>query len=667
VESLVIAGFVADLDARSAGADAIRLDGAHIMAHRHADGSLNLAALVPARDGPADGPPAGGAPWTVSVPSIRVADLSLLVLDESTAVVGDLEVVVTRLELDGFTTEPGRPFNIAAQLENTPAGGAGITGQATLAPLSADLAVRLADWDLAPLSPYIGELANVGLRAGSLSLDLRVRFNTDAAGAPELALGGEAGLSGLDLREPESGDQLAGWDALAVRGIEFAYPPARLAIAEVEQIGPHAEFALFEDGTNSVSRILKRPAGGDPDGAEAGTAEPAVDAVEAVPMPVEIGAWTVSDGEFLFRDNRQTPAVMLAVDELSASAAGLSSDLSARPQVDISARVARTATVNLRGSLNLLAAQPFADLDIGMNGLDLAVLGPYFSRYVGYRLDRGALDLDLAYQIEEQQLLAENRVLINQLGLGARTDSPDATSLPVRLAVALLRDPAGNITVDLPVRGNLGDPEFRFGRVVASVITNLIARIATSPFSLLGGLVGAPAEELERVLFAPGAAALDDNKARRGLDALSQAMLERPGIAIEVTAPIDPAVESAALQRERMREILAQRLQIAIGLPEPEAYRMRVARAYQLQFPEPQDAGDEPVKGPAFEEMEARLLEAMPVDESELRQLAERRRQAVRDYLVARPGIRPERVLTTEADGLQAAASGLSEARIEIR
>ncbi len=65
------------------------------------------------------------------------------------------------------------------------------------------------------------------------------------------------------------------------------------------------------------------------------------------------------------------------------------------------------------------------------------------------------------YKVSQKQLHGENKVMIDQFTFGKGTDSPDATSLPVRLAVALLKDRHGKIAIDLPVRGDLNEPDFR--------------------------------------------------------------------------------------------------------------------------------------------------------------------------------------------------------------
>lgn len=108
----------------------------------------------------------------------------------------------------------------------------------------------------------------------------------------------------------------------------------------------------------------------------------------------------------------------------------------------------------------------------------------------GYCIDKGKLSIETTHRVEERRLAAEHRFVVNQLQLGERVESPNAVSLPLKLAVALLKNRNGVIDIDLPVRGTLDDPKFRLGPIIWKVVVNLLLKIVTSPFTLLGNLFG---------------------------------------------------------------------------------------------------------------------------------------------------------------------------------
>lgn len=105
--------------------------------------------------------------------------------------------------------------------------------------------------------------------------------------------------------------------------------------------------------------------------------------------------------------------------------------------------------------------------------LDLPPVSPYSGVYAGYAIQRGKLDLDLAYKVAQRRLEAQNKIELDQFDFGEKVASPKATHLPVRLAISLLKDRQGRITLNLPVSGSLDDPKFRVGRIILKMIVNL--------------------------------------------------------------------------------------------------------------------------------------------------------------------------------------------------
>jgi len=219
--------------------------------------------------------------------------------------------------------------------------------------------------------------------------------------------------------------------------------------------------------------------------------------------------------------------------------------------------------------------------------IELTSFTPYAGKFAGYRIRKGKLNLDLRYEVEGKKLKGENKVFLEQFTLGERVDSPDATRLPVRLAIALLKDRNGNIDLDIPVKGNLDDPKFSIGRVILRVFMNLIAKAVMSPFKLLGALAGGGGSEtFEAVEFEPGSAALGPD-AIAGLGQLSKALADRPALHLEIEQLPDAARDSSALAQKRFEEILAQAMTdddrrtttSPLQLP-PTAYAALVERAH---------------------------------------------------------------------------------------
>ena len=150
--------------------------------------------------------------------------------------------------------------------------------------------------------------------------------------------------------------------------------------------------------------------------------------------------------------------------------------------------------------MNLLSASLFTDIRVQFAGVDMTSVTPYSGRFAGYKIEKGKLSIDVTYHVENRQLEAKQKFVIDQLQLGEKVESPDAVSLPLKLAVALLKDRNGVIDIDLPMTGSLDDPKFRLGPLIWKAFVGLLTKIATAPFALLGKLFGGGEEdELRRL------------------------------------------------------------------------------------------------------------------------------------------------------------------------
>ncbi|MFV9645868.1 MAG: DUF748 domain-containing protein, partial [Desulfobacterales bacterium] len=241
------------------------------------------------------------------------------------------------------------------------------------------------------------------------------------------------------------------------------------------------------------------------------------------------------------------------IQNLKGTVKGLSSESLARADVLLEGKVDKYAPVKISGQINPLSEDAYTDLALSFKNIELATFTPYSGKFAGYAIKKGKLSLDLKYKVSEDLLIGENEIFVDQLTFGERIDSPDATTLPVRLAIALLKDREGRIDIDLPVRGDLSDPEFSYGRIVVNALVNLITKIVTSPFAALANLVGGDGEELSFVEFEFGSAGLLAGQIRK-LDNLAKALYERPALRLEIKGVADTKIRPGGAGRSRTPE-----------------------------------------------------------------------------------------------------------------
>lgn len=343
--------------------------------------------------------------------------------------------------------------------------------------------------------------------------------------------------------------------------------------------------------------------------------------------------------------------------------------------MDLAGRVDKAAPFKVAGKINPLSEDAFTDLVITLGGMDLTPAGPYSSKYAGYGLAKGKLSLDLKYKISEKLLEAENLVSIDQLTFGQQVESPDATSLPVPLLMALLQDRKGLIEIDLPIRGDLNDPDFRYGKVVISALLNLLGKIVASPFTLLGHLVPdmGSGEDLQYVAFQPGSAAVMPDEMTK-LEVLEKALVERAGLRIDIKGTADAMLDRDALRSQKLnKRLLTMRgqergkgaEQEELSAEDEQQLVEELFAKLQAKRAEAAEKRSEPAEEhpPTVEEMKRQLIAEIPVTDTELESLARQRGEAVRDGLLASGKLENERVFLLETG---AAESGHDLVRTQL-
>src|SRR6201996_7439975 len=296
-------------------------------------------------------------------------------------------------------------------------------------------------------------------------------------------------------------------------------------------------------------------------------------------------------------------------------------------------------------------------------GIELTGVTPYSGHFAGYKIAKGKLTVDLKSHIENRQLTASHHIVVDQLQLGDKVDSPDAVNLPLKLAVSLLKDRNGVIDLDLPVTGSLDDPQFKIGPIIWKVFVNLIEKAVTAPFKLLGSLFGG-GDQVNIVEFAPGSAALDATAQSR-LANIVKALDARPGLELDVPSTYSATTDTPALAQQQLRNRLPTRAGVApdAALPtDPAAHFKLLLAQYHDELgakaPLPplttalttakksKDAS--PDYAPSDAELTAALLERIKVDDSELQHLGTQRAHAVQDALLKGTNIDPTRVFLIE-------------------
>lgn len=605
-----------------------------------------------------------GKPWLVLLKDAQLRGYKVHLADRVPKEPVQLELGPLNLDIKDFDSRGESPFNLSLDTGLGKQGKVQAVGQVQLKPTTAQLQVQTRDIDMRVAQAYLSPFVRLELRSGMLDSDL----NVDLKSTAPLALGitGKALVNQLHTLDTLKERDFVKWQQLLVEGLNYQHGDS-LNIDKVSLSQPYVRFIINEDlTTNASDLVIKQPAQTGAPAAASAQPEPA-----GKPLGIRIGGVEIKDGSANFADFSLTPNFATAIQQLNGQIGTLDNRNPKPAKVAVNGKVDRYAPVTIKGSLNPFDPLDSLDIATSFKRVELTTLTPYSGKFAGYRIRKGRLNLDLHYQIEKGRLKADNHLVLEQLQLGEQVSSPDAVDLPVRLAVALLKDTEGKIDIQLPVAGNLNDPQFSVAPIVWQTLRNLVLRAVQAPFKFVAGLVGGSSEDLGQVPFPAGSSELDA-EAQKALDTLADALKKRPALRLEVEGASAKTADGPPLAVQRLeREYQSTYYKIAqrrgdkvpveasqIEVPEDEKAPM-LEGIYRTRLKQQPPAEWKELDG---EERTAKMRDAVLGSWAQsdllLRQLGQARAASIKDYLVDRGGLADDRIFLLDVSMVEPNQAG---------
>ena len=655
VSVLAGTGGLVDVSKQAIHFDSVESHGAVATVRRAAGGEINFDRIIRT--------PAAGAPqstsaegWHFEARKVMLDDFSATFTDES--VTPPARISMTRIagsaeNISNAAKEKGR---VTLQMTVNKRGAITLSGPLATAPFAASLNIVAKNIDLVPFQPYIARSVRVVLTGGAVSA--HGVLDIDTANALHGGFKGDVLASDVAALDEANETDLLKWRTLALNGINAQFEPLAVTIGEIALDEFFARLLLNETGEFNLQQLARSPTTAPaPPTPTAGakTVELAASPGTSTPW-LKLGKATLTPGSIYFTDHFIRPNYSADLSGLAGSLSTLAFDQPA--DIELRGKVQESAEIRITGRINPLTQNLFLDLKAEASDIELPPMTPYSDKYVGYGIEKGKLSMKVHYLIDNRKLTAENSVVLDQLTFGNKVESPDAIKVPVLLAVALLKDRNGVIQFDLPISGSLDDPQFSVGGIVFRAIVNLLVKIVTSPFALLGSL-GGHSEELAYIEFAPGSAALDTPSEEK-IKAIAKALDNRPALKLDIAGRVDPDADREGLKRSAVdHEIRLQKFDELKKHGEPpssvdavevtaDERNNLLKQAYKdASFAKPRNAIGLPQDLPPAE-MEALLLANVKVSDEDLRRLAERRGQTVQNRLAETEHVPGERMFLVE-------------------
>jgi hypothetical protein len=568
-----VTGAKADLASHAVSVDSVIANGAKLFVSRSKDNSVNVVELAKPADTAANVP--GGIvfllrsvtnavaillnstnQWSGTVRSVAVTNCALHLEDDVNSRPARLDLSDITLDAKNISNVPGTNFTAAFSTRWNTNGSIKAVTTASFLPPTADIQLDLDQLDLGTLDPYLEPKLNLYILGSKVGLHGKISLRTPKDQLPQVTFHGDASLDDFHTVDGVAVEDLVKWDSIGFNGIDANLNPQSVSIREIDVDNAYARLVIETNKTINLFNALRMTNTNAPATNEIKVAAaPATPATNA-PLPqISIGEIVITNTAVSFTDHSLSPNVNLAIQSVNGSIAGLSTEQLQHADIALKAMIDGVGPASITGTINPFSGTQTNDIKISVKDMDLTPASPYAGRFAGYRIAEGKLNLDLAYELVGKKLESKNVITLDRFTFGEKVESPDATHLPVRLAIAILKDREGKIVLDVPIEGSIDDPKFRIGKVVERAIVNILEKVATSPFSLLGALFGGGGEELGYQDFAVGSAQLTADDTKK-LDLLAKGLYARPSLGLEISGSIDPDGDREGLQRAALdREI----------------------------------------------------------------------------------------------------------------
>jgi uncharacterized protein involved in outer membrane biogenesis len=610
-------------------------------------------------------------PWAVLLKKLSIDGYAIRVEDQTP--IEPVTIIVEDLKLTGenISTAKNSKGKLSLDLLLNKKGTISMGGMFGIDPVAADLKINLKGLEIGPFQSYFTDKIKITLTGGAFSTTGNLSLGMSENKEMKTTYRGEASLNHFASIDKKNAEDFLKWESLSFEDLNVGVNPLLIDVKGISLTNFYTRLVIHQNGSLNLQEIMVREE-------PKKEISPPMTQEKTIPPPqekgapsekekeptknIKIGTVTLQGGRVDFSDQSLKPEYSVKLTEIGGRVSGLSSEETTMADMELRGKLNDYAPLEITGKVNPLKEDLHVDLKVRFKDMDLSPMTPYSGKYVGYTIEKGKLSFDLQYLIVKKKLDSQNRIFLDQFTLGEKVESPEATKLPVKLAIALLKDRKGEIKLDIPVTGSLDDPKFSIWGIILKILVNLIAKAATSPFSLLGAIIGG-GEELSFVEFEYGSSSVTASNAKK-LEGIVKALHDRPSIKMDIEGHVDVEKDREGLKQYLFnKKLKAQKLNEMVkkGQPaipvddvniEKQEYDQYLKLVYKEEkFPKPRNvlgiAKDLP--GP---EMEKLILTHIEVKEGDLRNLASQRAMKVKEAILKSQQVEPERIFILEPKSL---------------
>ena len=391
----------------------------------------------------------------------------------------DINLIVPNLELGGTQASEGG-LNIAF----TEGGQLNINGHYHEHQGTYDLAINLKKFNFKNLEPLFTDLLNYKDLHGTLEVNINAQGNVSEI--TKSRIGGAVVMTDVALQD--NNGQVAGWKRLDVAVNNINLDANDYNIQSLKLDGFTARYDQWADHSN-IDGLMKP---GRPDNPET----PDNPESASSPLSLTLHTLAITNASLTYNDHTLPDLFTFPITNLNIEATNLS--LKGSNNAKLHATLPGGGHLLMKWTGDITHWKQHQDLFIAVKGLDMKQLSPWVVYFTGQPIEDGIFSFTSHNTINNSILNGKNKIDIYKAQVGSRRkDVEPQQKLPLKTALYILKDKDDKILFDIPVKGNIDNPEFSYMKIVWQTLGNLIVKVATSPIRALGNALGFGNDNLE--------------------------------------------------------------------------------------------------------------------------------------------------------------------------
>ena len=435
--------------------------------------------------------------------SVNNADIALTHLFEGEKIAHKFDNL--NVKVANLSSDFSKPFDAKVAMKSSQKLNLDVDSKIKIEPLDVSAKIKLNDTNLPKYFAYAKPFLEADLASGQLESSAEISYAKD--------IKADAKVSIKDIRlNGKKTEKLIAFKSLDLEKISFAKND--LAISGVSLNSPFIKAHLSKERKFNLSQIVKEDKNKAKTEAKPESKKAASKKDDELKFSVK--NFSLKNGEVDFSDASLFMPFATTISKLNGKLTDI--DKKRPSSGEFQGVVGKNGFAQITAKLFPFELKQNTDIKLDFKDIDLTDITPYSGQFVGYKIKKGKLNLNLNYSVADSKLNGSNFINFDSLTLGEKVDSKDAVNLPLSLAISILSDQNNQINIDLPVEGNLDDPDFKYGGVIWAAVKKLFADITLAPFRFLGNALGLGSKDLSSIDFLAGSSELISSEAPKIAD-----------------------------------------------------------------------------------------------------------------------------------------------------